>query len=70
MDPNACLREILEAVADGDREVAEKLRDLADWIESGGFMPDCEAVAVSASDVGSFIQAVMHDIDLARRDKP
>ena len=51
MDPDACLREALEAMCglrDGDedsREVAvERLRALALWLERGGFAPTREYV--------------------------
>lgn len=40
MDPKITLRDALLAMEDGDREgAAELLRALADWVESGGFMP-------------------------------
>jgi hypothetical protein len=47
MDPDQCLREILELLEDlrgGDdtarEEAAEKLDALADWLRRGGFPPD------------------------------
>jgi hypothetical protein len=43
MDPNACLADILESLSPSEdpdpKDVAEKLRNLADWIDRGGFMP-------------------------------
>jgi hypothetical protein len=64
MDPNACWQNILEAFANGDREAAiEGLRDLADWLGGGGFMPDPAWAA--HGDVGGFMSAVIHDIDVA-----
>lgn len=40
MDPNAALRELLEGVANLDREaVADSLQSLSEWIEAGGFLP-------------------------------
>jgi hypothetical protein len=56
VDPNACLDRILENLADlhtivtggeidlGEREESiHALRELADWLERGGFPPDCDA---------------------------
>lgn len=47
MDPDQCLREILELLEDlrgGDDnardEAAEKLEALANWLRRGGFPPD------------------------------
>ena len=40
MDPNACWRRILEAVAAEDQaEVDAAMRDLWDWCVRGGFAP-------------------------------
>jgi hypothetical protein len=40
MDPNAALRDIIEAVAQGDRDaLLEHLEALYDWLRNGGFMP-------------------------------
>lgn len=40
MDPTACLREMLEAWADGEPEEAmDRLDDLRGWLRGGGFSP-------------------------------
>lgn len=40
MDPTACLTRALTALELNDRdEAVEALRDLANWLERGGFMP-------------------------------
>jgi DNA-binding GntR family transcriptional regulator len=40
MDPDACLRALLDAFRDGDREAAyQGLEDLLDWCSKGGFLP-------------------------------
>ena len=40
MDPNATWQELLDAIAQGDRERAiELLHALLAWLEHGGFMP-------------------------------
>jgi hypothetical protein len=47
MDPNACLKEILERVGevvhDGDIDSGERLahlvQDLHEWLSKGGFLP-------------------------------
>jgi hypothetical protein len=40
MDPQACLNSMIEAIQDGDIEVAqERLFDLATWISKGGAYP-------------------------------
>ena len=51
MDPNTCLRKILEGLAalaskgkNGDRDMTVyRLRSLADWLERGGFPPEPSA---------------------------
>jgi len=46
MDPNACWAEIIAAISNPDREevdrdgLAQSLRDLADWVEKGGALPN------------------------------
>lgn len=48
MDPNTTLRDILSSLAEGDgTEAAERLRDLADWLDSGGFCPAVDSDIVS-----------------------
>ena len=45
MDPNAALREMVEAFARGDRdEGLDRLDGLRDWLMSGGFVPEEAAV--------------------------
>lgn len=40
MDPGVALRELLDALAEGERKQAqERLGDLADWLVGGGFLP-------------------------------
>jgi hypothetical protein len=40
MDPNATLRELIEAAVRGDWEsMLEAANDLAEWIDKGGFPP-------------------------------
>lgn len=40
MDPDACLKRLLNACRDHYRDEAEEAaRDLLRWIESGGFLP-------------------------------
>jgi len=40
MDPDACLRALLDALRDEDREACyQLLEDLLDWIAKGGFLP-------------------------------
>lgn len=40
MDPDACIRELFAALANGDAGTArERAGDLADWIANGGFEP-------------------------------
>lgn len=40
MDPTACLRELLDALADEDRDTAvERAEDLRNWLNGGGFLP-------------------------------
>jgi hypothetical protein len=44
MDPNATLRDLLDAVASGDVDgMIEASLALADWLQRGGFPPDAEA---------------------------
>lgn len=41
MEPQACLFEILSNIAEGTtKEVPDQLRDLAHWLERGGFAPE------------------------------
>lgn len=41
MDPNACLRMLLDAHRNGDSDSADEHRgDLCDWMTRGGFPPD------------------------------
>lgn len=46
MDPNACWAAIIAAVSNPDREevdrdeLVQSLRDLADWIQKGGVLPN------------------------------
>ena len=40
MDPNACLSDLLEAIADDDEERARELAEgLLSWLAGGGFEP-------------------------------
>jgi hypothetical protein len=46
MDPDACLRELLDALNDDDRDTAiERCHNLAEWLASGGFMAHSIGVA-------------------------
>ena len=41
MDPNATLRDMLDAIQDNDRfTLVERAEDLANWIAHGGWIPD------------------------------
>lgn len=41
MDPNACLMELLAAIAEGNvDELRERADDMGDWLAAGGFKPD------------------------------
>ena len=41
MDPNATLRDMIDAIHDNDRfALVERAEDLANWIAHGGFVPD------------------------------
>jgi hypothetical protein len=48
MDPNACLRELLDELAStGDREtIMERLAALETWIARGGFLPSVSKMRV------------------------
>ena len=40
MDPQACLRRLLDAIQNQDRdEIQYACEDLAEWIAKGGFLP-------------------------------
>ena len=40
MDPNACLSDLLEAIAEVDEDLARDLaQNLLDWMSRGGFAP-------------------------------
>lgn len=44
MDPNAALKEMVEAFARGERdEGLDALDNLRDWLMGGGFLPETEA---------------------------
>ena len=46
MDPDATIRRIRDALLDNDREESvASLRDLADWLEGGGFFPNMIVLA-------------------------
>lgn len=54
MDPNAALRELLEALAlpDPDRhEVYHRLDDLMQWVDRGGFLPTVKQLPAGWEDV-------------------
>jgi hypothetical protein len=41
MDPDACLRALLDAFRDGNRMASYRhLEDLLDWVAKGGFLPE------------------------------
>lgn len=45
MDPTACLRRILAAIVDEDREeTIESLSDLLMWLDGGGFLPHLDRI--------------------------
>lgn len=49
MDPTQALTEILQALANGQRqESLDAMRDLSDWIRRGGFFPDCKRAVIQA----------------------
>lgn len=74
MDPNACLRCLLDAFRDGDREAAYgPLEDLLSWISSkNGFLPRDPRIELIAllreaeAFMSGFIGDEMHDDRLAR----
>jgi hypothetical protein len=40
MDPNACLSDLLEAIADDDEDLAREMAsNLLSWLAGGGFAP-------------------------------
>ena len=40
MDPLACFERLIDALIDGDKDEAEAAaRDLAEWINGGGYTP-------------------------------
>jgi hypothetical protein len=51
MDPDTCLFEILKSLSDHynhkpsdePEDIADRMRDLADWIEKGGWLPKVQA---------------------------
>lgn len=48
MDPTACLHRILASLRAKDRDEAiDALRDLADWIENRGALPNVPTVRLS-----------------------
>lgn len=41
MDPNACWKEMIDAMNDGDKELAKEFAiDLRNWLHRGGFEPN------------------------------
>ena len=55
MDPNATLLALLENLQDQDGEsAADCCRNLADWIESGGFLPAPVKAGYTETSHGSF----------------
>lgn len=54
MDPDATLRDIMEAVHDGDRDTAMELAsELAGWIDRGGRAPIALTVCMRAANAGA-----------------
>lgn len=55
MDPNATLLELLESLQNQDGEgAAEACRNLADWLECGGFLTAPIKVSYTETSHGSF----------------
>jgi hypothetical protein len=51
MDPTECLKQLLLAIADGDREdTMGYLQDLNEWLEKGGVLPDVNSVVLDLAD--------------------
>lgn len=46
MDPNETLAMLLENIAgEFPEDAAQNARDLADWLDKGGFLPDSDAAS-------------------------
>ena len=57
MDPKACLSDILDALHDGEDDIAkERAEDLLSWLKRGGFVPG----DLRKSSVIYFCHYVMH----------
>lgn len=53
MDPNACFRRLMDAMADNDREEYQAaFADLATWLEKGGFAPIVSTLGTVQRNVG------------------
>ena len=53
MDPNAALRLLLWALADGDRDEAiDAAEALSEWLRKGGFMPSRNLLCTEAKLIG------------------
>lgn len=51
MDPNATLRMMVRAMAEGDRDEAlDAMDNLRDWLMAGGFLPERAAEEMIARD--------------------
>lgn len=51
MDPTECLKQLLLAIADGDRDdTVGYLQDLLEWLEKGGVLPDVNSVVLDLAD--------------------
>lgn len=69
MDPNTCLRRILDALRDADRdEFLEAMIDLFQWVEKGGALPT-DPIAVRADAIRAAIGDDLFAIERAHRDR-
>lgn len=60
MDPNACIRIAAARMGEGNaEETAAAFRNLADWLESGGFPPDPAVLAEAFHDIAGWIEAMV-----------
>ena len=47
MDPTECLKQLLLAIADGDKDdTVGYLQDLTEWLQKDGALPDVEQVVL------------------------
>jgi hypothetical protein len=51
MDPTECLKQLLLAIADGDKDdTVGYLQDLTEWLQKDGALPDVEQVVLELTE--------------------